>query len=129
MKYFWLILVVIILFFIGWYLWPSSEDSVVVPIDRSGSEQIVIEDEELAREAAISRSIVRFTADSSIAAEEIGSVDVEAESWADACLGLPGADEMCAQVVTPGQKVTITTQAGVKYVYRTNADGTTIRRE
>lgn len=47
-------------------------------------------------------------------------------NWSDACLGLAGSDEMCAQVITPGYEVTAQA-AGEERVYRTNSDGSQIR--
>jgi hypothetical protein len=48
--------------------------------------------------------------------------------WPDACLGLADADQICAQVLTPGYEVTVQAQGGVR-IYRTNSDGSVIRRE
>ena len=48
--------------------------------------------------------------------------------WPDACLGLAGADELCAQVITPGFKVTAQA-AGQQGVYHTNASGSVIRKK
>ena len=42
--------------------------------------------------------------------------ETEAVTWPDACLGAPLADEMCAQVATPGYRVSITSPAG-DYVF------------
>lgn len=50
------------------------------------------------------------------------------KEWPDACLGLAGAEEMCAQVVTPGYEVTVLA-SGTLYTYRTNADGSIIKEE
>lgn len=50
------------------------------------------------------------------------------KNWPNACLGLAGAEEMCAEVITPGYEVTIQA-SGKEYVYRTNADGSVIREE
>jgi hypothetical protein len=48
--------------------------------------------------------------------------------WSDSCLGLGGASESCAQVVTPGYRVIL--KAGEKfYVYHSNQDGSTLRQE
>ena len=60
--------------------------------------------------------------------EEIDVVAAEDREWPDACLGLAGQDEMCAQVVTPGWEVTVRAQ-GQEYVFRTNGDGTEVRME
>ena len=48
--------------------------------------------------------------------------------WPDACLGLAGSDEMCAQVITPGWEVT-TQAGGAEEVFRTNSGGSVIRQE
>ena len=47
--------------------------------------------------------------------------------WPDACLGLPSAEEMCAQVITSGWEVTLEA-AGEHATFRTNSDGSVIRR-
>ena len=48
--------------------------------------------------------------------------------WSDSCLGLGGASESCAQVVTPGYRVIL--KVGEKfYVYHANQDGSTLRQE
>lgn len=52
----------------------------------------------------------------------------EEQEWPDSCLGLASPDEMCAQVITPGHRVTVTA-SGQEFVYRTNEDGTVIRAE
>ncbi len=52
----------------------------------------------------------------------------EKVTWPDACLGLPAADEACAQVETPGFRVLLT--AGDQhYSYRTDYAANTIRQE
>jgi putative hemolysin len=52
----------------------------------------------------------------------------ELVTWPDACLGLAAADEMCAQVETPGYRVVLT--AGpMNYTYRTDVAGKNIRRQ
>jgi len=50
------------------------------------------------------------------------------EDWPDACLGLPNADELCAQVVTPGYRVVLKAD-GEQYVYRTDETGQVVRQE
>ena len=54
--------------------------------------------------------------------EDIRSVSVEEVDWPDACLGLSFPGQMCAQVVTPGYKVTLDV-AGQRYEYHTDMDG------
>jgi hypothetical protein len=50
------------------------------------------------------------------------------KEWSDSCLGLGGAAESCAAVITPGYEVTMQAQ-GKTYVYRTNVAGTVVRKE
>jgi hypothetical protein len=52
----------------------------------------------------------------------------ETVDWPDACLGLAGPDETCAQVVTPGWRVTLLIGADV-FVLHTDELGSTIRQE
>ena len=48
--------------------------------------------------------------------------------WPDSCLGLSRTGEACAEVITPGYRVTMEA-AGKTYVYRTNSSGTNVRAE
>jgi hypothetical protein len=50
------------------------------------------------------------------------------KEWPDACLGLASSDEMCAQVITSGYEVTAQAQ-GAQFTYRTNANGTVLRKQ
>lgn len=59
-------------------------------------------------------------------AAAITVVSEEAMEWPDACLGAPAADEMCAQVVTPGYQITLAVD-GNEYVYHTDANGSAVR--
>ena len=65
-----------------------------------------------------------------VAAEQIQIETVEQQDWPDACLGLPNADEACAQVITPGWLVVIDV-GGTEYRYRVGVHetGTNIRQE
>jgi hypothetical protein len=60
--------------------------------------------------------------------EEIDYILHEREDWPDACLGLAGADEMCAQVITPGWRVVLSA-GGQEYVFRADQNGEVVRRE
>lgn len=53
-------------------------------------------------------------------------VEVTPETWPDACLGAPTADEICGQVVTPGYQITLAVH-GDAYQYHTNGDGSAMR--
>jgi hypothetical protein len=62
------------------------------------------------------------------AAQDIQITKVEKMDWPNACLGLPKADEACAEVITPGWLLTFNIQ-GQEYRYRVDETGTVIRRE
>ena len=57
--------------------------------------------------------------------EEIEVVSVTSMQWSDACLGLPEADEVCAQVFTSGYEVALRLDGNVA-IYRTD-QGTNAR--
>lgn len=48
--------------------------------------------------------------------------------WPNSCLGLPQEGEFCAEVITPGYEVTMQIN-GSEHAYRTNLDGSVVRRE
>lgn len=60
--------------------------------------------------------------------EQIEVVSAQEEEWSDACLGLGRPEEGCAQVITPGWRVTLRAE-GEEYVFRTDQDGSTVRME
>jgi len=49
-------------------------------------------------------------------------VSVERTSWPDSCLGLARPDEVCAQVITTGYRVTVS-RGGKQLEYHTDLDG------
>ncbi len=53
---------------------------------------------------------------------------VEDKDWPDACLGLPAAEEMCAQAVVRGYQVVLTA-SGQDYTVRTSQTGDVARLE
>ncbi len=59
---------------------------------------------------------------------QVSLVSIEEMDWPDACLGLAEEGQMCAQVITPGYKVTLQAQ-GKEFIYRTNKDGSMIISE
>jgi len=61
-----------------------------------------------------------------ISAESIEIQKIEPGLWPDSCLGLGGADESCAQVISSGYLVTLLVD-GQTYAYRTNLDGKVVR--
>lgn len=61
-----------------------------------------------------------------LTADKIKLVSTQAEDWPDACLGIAMKDIACAQVVTPGFRVTLEIN-GKQVEYHTNQDGSIIR--
>ncbi|MBN1483253.1 MAG: hypothetical protein JXA37_00900 [Chloroflexia bacterium] len=60
--------------------------------------------------------------------EQIELVSYEHTEWPDSCLGLAKPDEQCLQVITPGWRIVLSVD-GEQHVFRTDEDGTVIRRE
>ncbi len=65
---------------------------------------------------------------SGVPVDELQVVDAEAVEWPDACLGLANEGEVCAQVITPGWRVTVQGD-GQTHTVHTNEDGTAVRVE
>lgn len=60
------------------------------------------------------------------AGEDIRLVAVETVEFPDACLGLGKEGEMCAQVITPGYRLTMEA-GGAQYIYHTNIGASEFR--
>lgn len=60
--------------------------------------------------------------------DQIQIETVEQREWTDSCLGLGGANESCAQVITPGWLVVFNV-SGTEYRFRVDETGTNIRQE
>lgn len=69
-----------------------------------------------------------LSAETGVAVEEIEVMEAEEREWPDACLGLAEEGEACAQVITPGWRVTLRAE-GETYVLRTDEEGTAVRME
>jgi len=63
-----------------------------------------------------------------VAIEDIQIEKVEQRDWPDSCLGLPEADEACAEAITPGWLLTFKVN-GQEHRYRVDETGTVIRQE
>jgi hypothetical protein len=70
----------------------------------------------------------RTAADLGLELGQVTILSVEAAEWPDACLGQPDPTELCAQMITPGFRVTLDAN-GTQVVYRTDDAGQNIRRE
>lgn len=70
---------------------------------------------EAERERAAGRAIDAIAGWLGVAKTEFSIVLVDVVAWPDACLGVPRPDVMCAQVVTPGERVTVRHRSGMSY--------------
>ncbi|WP_416673995.1 hypothetical protein [Egbenema bharatensis] len=61
-----------------------------------------------------------------IPSHEVLFVSAEAVDWPDACLGVSTEDEVCAQVITPGYRIALTTLTQ-EYVFHTDRSGREFR--
>lgn len=77
---------------------------------------------------AIQAAIRALVEAKGLGADEISVVSVEAVEWNDACLGLAGPDEMCAQVITPGYRIILEAN-GEQSEFHTDATGQTVRQK
>ena len=71
---------------------------------------------------------VRLARKLNVKASEIKLVSIEAVSWPDSCLGLPGPEEMCAEMITDGYRVVLSVK-GQNYTLHTDQTGQNIRQE
>jgi hypothetical protein len=72
------------------------------------------------------RLISFLAAETGVRAEAIALQQSEPMEWNNACLGISSSEEFCAEVVTPGYRVVLSTPAG-EYVVHTDQSGQTIR--
>lgn len=73
----------------------------------------------VAAQAAVARHL-------GIAPEAITLISSELVEWPNACLGLAAADEMCAEVITPGYRIVLEAD-GQRYTVHTDLDGSQAR--
>ncbi|HSE35111.1 MAG TPA: hypothetical protein VLB83_03235 [Candidatus Paceibacterota bacterium] len=68
----------------------------------------------------------KLAADLGIPETQISLVSASNEEWADACLGLAREGELCAQMITPGERVRLSA-GGSEYTFHVSMDGNSIR--
>ncbi|MCU0507602.1 MAG: hypothetical protein MUC34_04220 [Anaerolineae bacterium] len=98
----------------------TGRQAVVAPEGSSGPAGSAPPAAELARAQA--------AADLGVELSQVTIVSVEPVEWPDACLGMPDPTELCAQMITPGYRVTLDVN-GKPVIYRTNETGEEIRLE
>ena len=101
-----------------------------VRTDLSGQQVVVVSEGAAAapQPEAAARVRERAAAELGLELGLVRVVSAEQTDWPDQCLGVPDPAELCAQMVTPGYRVTVEAN-GQQYVYHTDATGKNIRRE
>lgn len=102
--------------------WAYYRGECSPPTGGEGSDQT----DEVNRMADVARGML--AADLGISPDDILFTAFEEVDWPDACLGLPAADEACAEVITPGYRITLTV-GDDRYDFRTDRTGALIRQE
>lgn len=77
-------------------------------------------------EGATNAAVAALAGQLGVAASEIEVVALEGAEFTDSCLGLGQANEMCAQVMTPGWSLTLSA-GGQEYEVHTDATGQQVR--
>ena len=76
---------------------------------------------------AVNAAVNQLSQDIGVDVSDIRVVSFEQTDWQDACLGLGGPEESCAQVVVPGFRVVLEVN-GQQYEIRTDQTGEVIRQ-
>ncbi len=77
---------------------------------------------------AMLEAISRLSESLGVSVDEVKIISTEQVDWPDACFGLPGPDETCAEVITPGFKVVMEVN-GQQYEFHTDQSGINIRQK
>lgn len=78
--------------------------------------------------AGVAAARARAAQDGGVAESQVLIETAFESEWSDGCLGLGGPAESCIQMITPGYEVTVMVRGQV-HVYRTNTDGSVVRKE
>lgn len=99
---------------------PTGNDLANEPANDPGeSRPMANETPSAAQKQAILSAIAT---QQNLSPDQLELTAAEAKDWPDACLGLAGPDEMCAQMLIPGWAVTVT-DGSQTWQYRTDLDG------
>lgn len=76
----------------------------------------------------VDAALTRLSQSLGVKVEQIQVLSSERVEWPDTCLGLPGQNESCGQVVTPGFRIVLSAN-GQQYEFHTNESGTQVRQK
>lgn len=126
-KYILLGVVILALVGLGWAWWSyegpgkENEGGTFDPPPAGSVEGISAESAEAAAQKDLALRL-------GISQSAITVKGVKEMDWPDVCLGLPDKEAMCAQMITPGFRVTLEA-GGRAYVYRTDKTGSILKLE
>lgn len=72
--------------------------------------------------------LAKVAATQNVAVDQLQVMTVKEADWPDACLGLAGPDELCAQMVIPGWAITVSS-ADQLWSYRTDLEMELVKLE
>lgn len=104
----------------------EQEHSAIQPHDEQVAQSTEAESGPSAQLVEDLKSVL--SADTGIPSHEILFVSAETVDWTDTCLGLSQPDELCAQVITPGYRITLST-LDREYEFHTDRAGENVRRK
>lgn len=105
----------------------ADEPSTSVPgPDNSGLEETVNMSEASLSSELQQAFLQAVGTEQNTSAKDLSIVKSAAADWPDACLGLSGPDEFCAQMIVPGWSISVT-DGQQTWQYRTDLDMLQIR--
>ncbi|NEP54750.1 MAG: hypothetical protein F6K65_40575 [Moorea sp. SIO3C2] len=105
---------------------PVDRPSASISNNSSPEEAVNMPEESLPPE--LQQVILKaIGSEKNVSPDSLRVVNSEAVDWPDACLGLSGPDEFCAQMITPGWAVRVT-DGQQSWQYRTDLDGIQVKQ-
>ncbi len=103
---------------------PAEESVAATPIRE---ERTPMSQESLSAE--IQQAVLKEVGQQqNVSPDQLQITKSEAADWPDACLGLAGPDEMCAQMITPGWALSVT-DGQQTWQYRSDLDALQVKQD
>lgn len=103
----------------------SSESVTVQPSQETPQETITMAEETLSPQAQ-QTFLEAVGSQQGLSTDQLQITKTEEADWPDACLGLAGPDEFCAQMMVPGWAIEVT-NGQQTWKYRTDLDMTQVK--
>lgn len=104
---------------------PVSSGPISIIDDMDPNECSLVHNIEACREQATAAAVRDLAKNTGAQPDAVAVMSAEFVEWPNACLGVYNPKIACAEVITPGFKVTLQVDS-VTYEYRTNADGSSV---